>query len=283
MRTKRGKVIKSAYWNLVEGTSALLLTDDLETEFAKDRWDARKIPGLRYAPHRTNYYINFGCIPEAFRPAVKDYAKFQFAADRAAKTLDQCAYYLGRFFTFFVEHYPCATTLHDLKQQDIDDFIVYLKAKVNNRGQLTSDTQIGYHVLALEGFLCYLERGQNPIRPEKPTPSIIWPHHYPNWKSDRRERVKYIPESVLKQIDTHLHQIYSTYIPIVILLRASGWRISDVLYLKWDTCLEQGNEKFSLVGDIQIMWNTFVLIFYRFLRTFSRGITVFSPRFSVSN
>jgi site-specific recombinase XerC len=31
----------------------------------------------------------------------------------------------------------------------------------------------------------------------------------------------------------------------------SGWRIFDVLYLKWDTCLEQDGDKFWLVGDIQ--------------------------------
>src|SRR5205823_4626711 len=31
----------------------------------------------------------------------------------------------------------------------------------------------------------------------------------------------------------------------------SGWRISDVLYLRLDTCLEQEGDKFWLVGDIQ--------------------------------
>src|SRR5437588_6854461 len=56
---------------------------------------------------------------------------------------------------------------------------------------------------------------------------------------------------VLTQLDAHLEHLASTYIPIVILLRASGWRISDVLYLKLDTCLEQDGDKFWLVGDIQ--------------------------------
>jgi hypothetical protein len=56
---------------------------------------------------------------------------------------------------------------------------------------------------------------------------------------------------VLNQLDAHLQHIHPTYIPIVILLRASGWRISDVLSLKLDTCLEQDGEKFWLVGDIQ--------------------------------
>jgi integrase len=63
--------------------------------------------------------------------------------------------------------------------------------------------------------------------------------------------VKYIPQPVLRQLDTHLQHLPAGYIPIVVLLRASGWRISDVLYLKWETCLEQDGDKFWLVGDIQ--------------------------------
>jgi len=62
--------------------------------------------------------------------------------------------------------------------------------------------------------------------------------------------VKYIPQFVLRQLDTHLQQLPPGYIPIVILLRASGWRISDVLYLKLGACLEQNEDKFWLVGDI---------------------------------
>ncbi len=37
----------------------------------------------------------------------------------------------------------------------------------------------------------------------------------------------------------------------MILLRASGWRISDVLYLQHDSCLEQDGDTCWLVGDIQ--------------------------------
>src|SRR5262249_53059748 len=63
--------------------------------------------------------------------------------------------------------------------------------------------------------------------------------------------IKYIPQAVLKQLDQHLDQLTATYIPVMIVLRASGWRISDVLALKWENCLEQQNEKYCLVGDIQ--------------------------------
>ncbi len=40
---------------LVDGTTVLSPAAQVEAEFAKDRWDARNIPGLRYAPHSTHY------------------------------------------------------------------------------------------------------------------------------------------------------------------------------------------------------------------------------------
>jgi hypothetical protein len=59
--------------SLIEGTAALTSLEQLSKEFAKDKWDARLIPGLRYAPHTTQYYIDFQHIPEIFRPVVKEY------------------------------------------------------------------------------------------------------------------------------------------------------------------------------------------------------------------
>src|SRR5205823_1825385 len=44
---------------LVEGTAALSPPSPLEMEFAKDRWDAHNIPGLRYAAHSSHYHIHF--------------------------------------------------------------------------------------------------------------------------------------------------------------------------------------------------------------------------------
>jgi len=40
------------------------------------------------------------------------------------------------------------------------------------------------------------------------------------------------------------------YLPVVVVLRASGWRISDVLNLRYDTCLERTPQGWSLRGDI---------------------------------
>jgi integrase len=236
--------------SLIGGTAALAPLEQVAEEFAKDKWDARLIPGLRYAPHTTNYYIDFQHIPQLFRPVVKEHIKCKLATGVSAGMLHLCTYCLGNFLTFFVKQYPHAQTLQALSKQDIDTFILALKAEGEARDWKANDSRIHNHISCLEELLCYLERVQSPLRPTDSPPHIIWPSHFPRLRRPRAQ-AKDIPQTVLDQLDTHPQHLLPTYIPIVILLRASGWRISDVLYLKLDTCLEQDGEKFWLVGDIQ--------------------------------
>ncbi len=237
----------------VDGTGALALRPGIEEEFAKDRWDARQIPGLRYARHTGEYYMNFMGIAEPFCPYVKGYARFLIAADRAVKTIATHVRYLKQFFCFFCQRYPQARSLQDLREQDMDAFILSLQVYLHEHGGKNESSFVWRHIHTVEAFLAYLERIQSPIKPQESTPRIIWPHHYPQhaWAWPRSHDVKYIPQIVLKQLDTHARHIPSTYIPVVLLLRASGWRISDVLSLHLETCLEQEGDKFWLSGDIQ--------------------------------
>ncbi len=237
--------------SLVEGTAALKPANHLETEFVKDRWDARNIPGLRYGPHGTQYYINFLPVPALFRPLAKSYARFKFAEGRAASTLIRSVYCVGNFLTFFLQCYPQSMTLQALSVQDINAFIGVLKAETEARKLRDAYQHLHHHILYLEDFLSYLERSRHPLQPSEPTTRLIWSYHYPKRDRPRSGKVKYIPQFVLRQLDTYLQQLPSGYIPIVILLRASGWRISDILYLKRDTCLKQQEGKFWLIGDIQ--------------------------------
>jgi site-specific recombinase XerD len=236
----------------VNGTSALASTSPFEAEFAKDRWDAHNIPGLRYAAHTSHYHIWFSIVPPNWRSLIKEYAKYLVAADRTANTIDNRVRQLGHFLHFFSQRYPQATDLHELSTQDIDDFTAWIRADVQLRKLKNSNTSASHHIQALVGWLSYLERTDHPVKPHLPLPRLIWPHHYP--PLDHRSpshTIKYIPQAVLGQLDQHLHQLTTVYIPVMIVLRASGWRISDVLALKWETCLEQHHEKYCLVGDIQ--------------------------------
>jgi hypothetical protein len=92
--------------SLIEGTTALTTLEQVAEEFAKDKWDARLIPGLHYAPHTTNYYINFQRIPEIFRPVVKEHIKCKLATGVGVGMLHLCTYCLGNFLTFFIKQHP---------------------------------------------------------------------------------------------------------------------------------------------------------------------------------
>ena len=57
---------------------------------------------------------------------------------------------------------------------------------------------------------------------------------------DRLKRVKFIAESILKQLDNNIMDLDTPhYIPIYILLRETGWRGTDISNLRYDNCLEQ--------------------------------------------
>ncbi len=151
----------------------------------------------------------------------------------------------------FAKRYPHTQTLQALSKQDIDTFIIALKAEAEVHAWKDNDQRIHGHISYLEELLSYLEHIQSPLRPTAPTARIIWSSHYPHLNHQPSVHVKHIPQAVLSQLDAHLQHLHPTYIPIVILLRASGWRISDVLSLKLDLCLEQDGDKYYLVGDIQ--------------------------------
>lgn len=217
--------METSFLRLVDGTSALSVSSSLEGEFAKDRWDARNIPGLRYAAHSSQYHIRFGSVPDFFRPLMKAYAQYLIAAGRTVGTIDGYVRRIGHFLTFFVQRYPHTQVLHALTTQDIDAFIVQLKGDVPRLKLKNSNTYVSYHIQALFGWLSYLERTEHEVKPTLPISRVIWPHHYPPLDySSPSTSVKYIPQSVLEQLDRHLHQLTSIYIPVMIVLRASGWR-----------------------------------------------------------
>src|SRR5260370_32347131 len=130
-----GKVImESSSLKLIDGTAALSVSEQVEEEFAKDRWDAHNIPGLRYAPHRTTYHIDFQLIPGVFRPMVKEFMKFKIATGVATSTLIRGTYCLRNFLLFFSKLYPCTSTLQMLSKQDMDAFILDFKSQASSRG-----------------------------------------------------------------------------------------------------------------------------------------------------
>lgn len=84
-----------------------------------------------------------------------------------------------------------------------------------------------------------------------PSVLLLFKEDIPKQARNTEKDIKYIPEGVLQQLEDNLeHLTPSEHIPIVVLLRATGWRISDILSLKYDKCLDQTSQGWYLCGDI---------------------------------
>jgi integrase len=224
-------------------------SDPVEIEFTKDIWDVRNMPGARYAAHRSDHLLNFTLVPAAFRPALKRYIRLMITH----RSLSNCAKrisYVRLFLDFFVSRYPSASTLQQLSRGDIEDYLLYLKTSRSRYGKPNSNHQIWMAVNHLKYFLEYLERTSSPEAPLAAVGKLIWPDDAGKKPLANYNEEKYIPETVLSQLEQHMHNLPPKYLSIVIILRASGWRIGDVLNLRYNTCLEHTSSGWWLCGDI---------------------------------
>jgi integrase len=233
------------------GEAAGAPAEAADREFAKDVWDLRRIPGVRMAPHWSVRTLRFDAVPPPFRPAVKGYARFLLtAADRSVTHASVEVRRLRDFLQAFAGWHPEARDLSALDQADVERWLRHLRATPGRRGGRRSDRDVLDAILAPQRLARYLQRVGSPLAPAQPTERIFIPEHLPLAPKRVQGQVKYLPEGVLRQLDAHLHRLPEAYLPVVILLRASGWRISDVLGLRSDVCLEQDGGNYALVGDI---------------------------------
>jgi integrase len=222
----------------------------METEFAKDVWDMRRIPGTRYPACRSQYFLNFTKVASIFRPIVKRYIKWMLTHYSHGSCRNRI-FHIRTFLDFFLQTYPSASTFQQLSRKDIEAYLVYLKTQPSERHDHRSPIAVHFAASALKYFLEYLERISAAEAPQQSVGKLIWssdiekrPSYY------QGETVKYIPEGVLQQLDQHAHHLSPVAFHLVIILRASGWRISDVLNLRYDTCLEHTTSGWWLCGDI---------------------------------
>jgi len=220
--------------------------------------DVRNLSGVRYSEHRSDHLLNFAAVPDPFRPIVKDYLKFKLTTNNWSYGAASLALkYLRGFVAWFSVHYPTTSGFQHLASSDIDTYLQHLRSATNRYGRKHSPTYIWEAVTYPKYFLRHLQRVKSLLAPAEPIDNIIWPEHAGKKPQRNLNAIKHIPECVLLQLDGHIQDLPEASRPVVILLRASGWRISDVLNLRYDTCLEHTFDKatrkwkWDLVGDIQ--------------------------------
>jgi len=224
--------------------------DAVEAELAKDIWDVRCLPGVRYPAHESNHLINFTQVPLPFRPVLKRYLRLMIAQQYSLSECTIRVRFVRLFLEFYISRFPSAHDFQQLSRADMEAYLLYLKTGSNSYGKPNSALQVWRALNQFRYFLEYLQRTSSPESPLTAIGKLIWPEDGGVKPQQKYSEDKYIPESVLYQLEQHLHRLPPKYLPIVIVLRASGWRIGDVLNLRYDTCLEHTPSGWWLCGDI---------------------------------
>ncbi|NFE75525.1 integrase [Clostridium botulinum] len=214
---------------------------DNREETEKDIWDCSKILGIKISG---TGYKNGGCkslvftqIPLFYKECVKKY----FKTIITKKSFSHCLNILTTincFFTTFYEMGYKEGFLKTLNRDDIEKYLYNISNKYKDKNVTYKNKFIAYP----RTFLEYIQMAQYEEAPKKEISFLIFQDDIPKRErdSDRLQRIKFIPEPILKQLDNNIMDLdRPEYIPIYILLRETGWRGTDILNLRYNNCLEQ--------------------------------------------
>lgn len=229
---------------------------DTREEFDKDIWNVKNIPNARYNKSGTHYLIKFDKFKPCFKKLVKLFAKLQISIV-SFNTLQRKIIGIKYFFDFLQNEYPDWTDLTKLQRNQIENYLIYYK---QNYGHFSQDCN-WKHIVAVREFIEYLQRSELSEAPNKPINTLFFKEDLPKLQKLNENQIKYIPETVLNQLETllsknpeelnpPLSESDVEYIPIITLLMSTGWRGSDVLNLRYDNCLVITKKGYYLQGDI---------------------------------
>lgn len=227
---------------------------DERSEKEKDIWDVRKL-SIDYNESNHAYTLNFTSVPSSFRNLVKRYIEKRVLIQESLSwgSAIQTVAKLQEFFKYIHRKYPSWTGLALLNREDIEGFIYHLRntpmgGNSVHKGQSPSENHIHRSISVLETFILYIQRYEWDEAPEKAVGFLIVPEDKPKLPPKGTNQIKYISDFIWNQIVNHLEKLPREIIPIVTLLEATGFRISDVCTLKVD-CLIQRDDGWWIVGD----------------------------------
>ena len=211
--------------------------DDRE-ETEKDVWHALRIPGVKMsaAMKRQHPSMNFTEIPEAYRPMVKRFMK-RLVIRRSWSYCKEMLMYIRYFFRVFYEHGHGDGFLEKLTRQDIEKYLCWVAEDYEKRNATFRSKAVSF----IRNWLDYIQIAEYPLAPEQSIERLIFEDDVPKREraADTIEKVRYILVPVIQQMDACIEQIEPAEMrPVYILLRETGWRGTDVLNLRYDTCLQ---------------------------------------------
>lgn len=217
---------------------------DNTPETEKDVWHALRIPGVRLsaAMKRQSPSMNFEGIAESYRPMVKRFMK-RLIIKRSWSYCQELLMYIRYFFRKFYENGRKDGFLEELGRRDMEEYFSWVASDYADKNATFRSKAVSF----IRTFLDYIQISEYPGAPKRDLSRLIFDDDIP--KRERQEdtmaKVKYVPKPVRDQIDASVNEIEPPeMIPVYVLLRETGWRGTDVLDLRYDSCLDYvWNEK----------------------------------------
>lgn len=211
---------------------------DDRAELDKDKWNALKIPGVRIsaAGKRTHPWLNFKEIPEYYRESVKRFLArmvFRRSWSHCVETLLYLRYY---YKTFYMHGYGEGFQ-ENLARSDMEKFLGWVAEDYEGKNATFRSKAVSF----IRNYLDFIQLAEYAEAPRKDINRLIFEEDIPRREraADTLGKVKHIPEPVRNELDAAISEINPPEMqPVYILLRETGWRGTDVLNLRYDSCLD---------------------------------------------
>ncbi len=215
-------------------------------EIAKDRWDVRNL-GIPFNTTRAEYFLTFEIIDQAFRPLIKRYVQqrlfvqdsIQFSTARSEVLT------LVLFIKLLVLKYPDWNDFKALSRNDIEEYFESLRCtpiKGNKKNGFKAKVPTDYYIWrmigGLENFLYYMQRYEWIEAPDAPIRKLIYQEDRPKLPHKRDEDYREVSDFVWEQIVANLDKLEPQYLPILLLMEATGLRLIYILKLNQDCLIE---------------------------------------------
>lgn len=229
---------------------------DTRDEFEKDVWDVRRIPNARYTKSSSLYLLRFDKIHSVYKESVKSYFRFVITF-LSQSDLRHKLRGISYFVEFLRKLYPDWKNLINIQRSHIEEYLIYFNTNFGYLKAVVKKQYLG----SVKGWIEYLQRSERPEAPSTPFFTLFFKEDFPKRQKQSENEIKHIPDTVMSQLEIILNQNPDElsppikendkeYIPIVILLMATGWRISDILNLRYHNCLITTINGYYLQGDI---------------------------------
>lgn len=211
---------------------------DEREETEKDVWQLARIPGIKQsaASRRLNHSLDFRGIPEYYRGTVKRYTA-RLAVRRSVSHCQDMLTYIRYFFRVFYGNGYGDGFFEALGRHDMEKYLGWVAADYADRNATVRSKAVLY----IRHFIDYVQLAEYGQAPAKDVTRLLFDDDIPRREraEDSMNRVKYIPAPVKEQLDASLQELEPEEMrPVYVLLRESGWRGTDVLNLRYDSCLD---------------------------------------------